>query len=45
RAAAGALGLELRLRPRWDDDAVAGLVGADPDTHPITAVIDLGGPR
>ncbi|MFI6597075.1 nitroreductase family protein [Nonomuraea sp. NPDC050536] len=45
RLAARALGLDLALRPRWDDDAIAELLGVDPDTHPITAVIDLGGTR
>ncbi|MER5618740.1 hypothetical protein [Streptomyces sp. NPDC002215] len=42
REAAHALGISFALRPRWDDDTVAAALGINPDTEPITAVIDLG---
>lgn len=35
------LGLRAERRHTWDDAAVGAAVGADPDTEPVTAVIDL----
>ncbi|WP_327583819.1 SagB family peptide dehydrogenase [Nonomuraea sp. NBC_00507] len=45
RLTARALGVGFRLRGRWDDTAVAALLGIDPDVQPITAVADLGESR
>ncbi|WP_214326795.1 nitroreductase family protein [Nonomuraea sediminis] len=45
RLAARTLGIGFALRPHWDDDALAALLGVDPDVEPLTAVIDLGGHR
>lgn len=40
-----ALGISFALQPRWDDMAVARALNIDPDTEPVTAVIDFGGDR
>ncbi|WP_331452449.1 hypothetical protein [Streptomyces sp. SS162] len=42
REAASVLGIGFGLRPRWDDDVIAGALGTNPDIEPVTAVIDLG---
>ncbi len=37
------LGIPVSRRQRWQDEAISRGLGSDPESEPITAVIDLGG--
>lgn len=41
RLVARALGLPIRARSRWDERAIAALIGTDPAREPVCAVVDL----
>jgi len=43
RSVARALGLRLRPRFTWNDEAISRALGTQLDSEPITAVLDLGG--
>jgi SagB-type dehydrogenase family enzyme len=41
RLVAAQLGVDLPVAPVWNDDALAALLGSDPDLEPITGVLHL----
>ena len=43
RLLGAAHGLDVRVAPAWDDDAIGGLLGIDQDLEPITAVVSITG--